>query len=202
LWAPEDTSHSMGMLLLRIYLLLGLLLHKAVWEIMKRREHRLQAKKGQPLKTRLTSGAKLAVLGAIVVQIILARDLLPISHAPTAIRAAGLLLYTLGWVTAVTARVQLGRNWSDIERSYVKQDHALVAHGLYRVVRHPIYTGDLLLLLGLELALNSWAALGVVAVAVYVRQQAIREERNLLEKIPGYDQYCRRTSRFVPFLPV
>jgi len=69
-------------------------------------------------------------------------------------------------------------------------------------VRHPIYTGDLLLLLGLELALNSWAVIGVVAMAVYVRRQAIREERNLLEKIPGYDQYCRCTARFVPFLPV
>jgi protein-S-isoprenylcysteine O-methyltransferase Ste14 len=190
----------MGTLLFRTYLLLGLVLHKAVWEIMKRREHRPQGKKSQPLKTRLASGAKLAVLAAIVAQI-LAPELLPISRTPTTLRTAGLLLYTLGWVTAVTARIQLGRNWSDIEKSYVKQDHALVAHGLYRLVRHPIYTGDLLLLLGLELALNSWAVIGVLAVAVYVRQQAIREERNLLERIPGYDQYCRRTARFVPFLP-
>jgi protein-S-isoprenylcysteine O-methyltransferase Ste14 len=190
----------MGVLLFRIYLLLGLVLHKAVWEIMKRREHRPQEKKSQPLKTRMASGAKLAVLAAIVAQI-LAPELFPISRAHTTIRAAGLLLYTLGWVTAVTARIQLGRNWSDIEKSHVKQDHALVAHGLYRLVRHPIYTGDLLLLLGLELALNSWAVIGVVAIAVYVRQQAIREERNLLERMPGYDQYCRRTARFVPFLP-
>jgi len=190
----------MGMLVFRIYLLLGLVLHKAVWEIMKRREHLSQERKGQPLKTRLVSGAKLAVLAAIVVQI-LAPEFLPISRAPATLRGAGLLLYTLGWVTAVTARIQLGRNWSDIEKSYVKQDHALVAHGLYRFVRHPIYTGDLLLLLGLELALNSWAVIGVAVVAVYVRQQAIREERNLLERIPGYAQYCRRTPRFVPFLP-
>ena len=190
----------MGMLLFRIYLLLGLVLHKAVWEIMKRRERPPQWQESQPLKTRLASGAKLAVLAALVVQI-LAPELLPISRAPTTLRAAGLLLYTLGWVTAVTARIQLGRNWSDIEKSCIKQDHALVSHGLYRVVRHPIYTGDLLLLLGLELALNSWAVIGVVAVAIYVRQQAIREERNLLERIPGYDQYCRRTARFVPFLP-
>ncbi len=190
----------MGMLLFRTYLLLGLVIHKAVWEIMKRQEQRPQGKKSQPLKTRLASGVKLAVLVAIVAQI-LAPQLLPISRAPATIRVAGLLLYTLGWVTAVTARIQLGRNWSDIEKSYVKQDHALVAHGLYRAVRHPIYTGDLLLLLGLELALNSWAVIGVAAVAIYVRQQAIREERNLLDKIPGYDQYCRRTARFVPFLP-
>jgi len=190
----------MGMLLFRIYLLSGLVLHKAVWEVMARKEHLPQAKKTKPPKTRLVSGAKIAVLIAIVAQIFVP-DFLPIFQAPKTIRAAGLLLYTLGCVTAVAARIQLGRNWSNIEKSYVKQDHALVAHGLYRVVRHPIYTGDLLLLLGLELALNSWAVVGVAAVAVYVRQQVIREERSLLERLPGYDQYCRRTARFVPFLP-
>ena len=190
----------MGMFLFRAYLLLGLVLHKAVWEIMKRRAHLPQEKNSQPLKTRLVSIAKLAILAAIVVQI-LAPDLWPISRAATGLRATGLLLYTLGWLTAVTARIQLGRNWSDIEKSFVMQDHALIAHGLYRVVRHPIYTGDLLLLLGLELALNSWAVIAVAPVAVYVRHQAIQEERILLASIPGYDQYYRRTSRFVPFPP-
>ena len=190
----------MGILLFRIYLLSGLVLHKAVWEVMRRRGGRPQPKKSQPLKTWVVSSAKLAVLTALVVQI-LVPDLLPIFHAPKTVRVVGLVLFTLGWVTAVTARVQLGRNWSDIEKSCVIQDHALVAHGLYGVVRHPIYTGDLLLLLGLELALNSWGVIGVVAIAVYVRQQVIREEQSLLEGIPGYDQYCRRTARFLPFLP-
>jgi protein-S-isoprenylcysteine O-methyltransferase Ste14 len=84
----------------------------------------------------------------------------------------------------------------------VKQGHALVTHGLYRYVRHPIYTGDMLLLLGLELALNSWCALGVIALALYVRAQTIREESNLLKSLPGYDEYCRHTSRFLPFISV
>jgi protein-S-isoprenylcysteine O-methyltransferase Ste14 len=77
----------------------------------------------------------------------------------------------------------------------------LVAHGIYRWVRHPIYAGDLLLLLGLELALNSWAALGVLPLALYVRQKAAGEERDLARTLAGYDDYCRRTARFLPFLP-
>jgi protein-S-isoprenylcysteine O-methyltransferase Ste14 len=186
---------------IRIYLVGGLLFHKAVWEVMKARQGPAAAKAVRPLKVRLLSGVKVAILLGIIVQTFLP-DVLPISANPAALRAVGLAIYTLGLLTAVMGRIQLGWNWSDIEKAYVKQDHALVSHGLYRHVRHPIYTGDLLLLLGLELALNSWGALGAIALAVYVRRQAIREERQLIQALPGYDQYCRRTTRFLPFLPV
>jgi protein-S-isoprenylcysteine O-methyltransferase Ste14 len=190
----------MGFSFLRGYLLAGLVLHKAVWEILKVRQGRA-VKKDRPLKTRLLSAVKLGILLAIVLQTALP-DFLPITTSPAPVRAAGFVVYTLGLVTAVTARIQLGRNWSDIEKSYVQRGHALVSVGLYRYIRHPIYTGDLILLLGLELALNSWCVIGVMALAVYVRRQAIREERKLLAALPGYDEYCRRTTRFLPFLPV
>jgi protein-S-isoprenylcysteine O-methyltransferase Ste14 len=131
-----------------------------------------------------------------------APEFLPIARDPAALRIIGAAIYTLGLLTALTARLQLGRNWSDIEKASLMENHALVAHGLYRWVRHPIYAGDVLLLLGLELALNSWAAAGVVALALYVRRQAMSEERELLQTLPGYDQYYRRTARFLPFLPV
>ena len=192
---------SMEISWIRIYLLCGLLFHKAVWEVMKARQGPAPAKVSRPLKVRLLSSLKLAILLGIILQTLIP-DVLPISTAPAALSAAGLLIYTLGLLTAVTGRIQLGWNWSDIEKAYVKQDHALVSHGLYRHVRHPIYTGDLLLLLGLELALNSWGVLGAIALAVYVRRQAIREERQLVQALPGYDQYCRRTMRFLPFLPL
>ena len=74
-----------------------------------------------------------------------------------------------------------------------------------------VYTGgcgipftrvDLLLVIGLELALNSAAVFAAPALVLYVRRQAIREERALLQTLPGYEQYCRRTARFLPFLPV
>lgn len=114
----------------------------------------------------------------------LAPEIAPTSSEPQPLRISGLTIYTLGLLMAIVARLQLGRNWSDIEKSRVKRDQILVAHGLYRWVRHPIYAGDLLLLLGLELALNSWAVAGVVVLALYVRQQATREERALAESCP------------------
>lgn len=185
--------------LLRLYLLSGLLAHKAVWEVLKRRKPVPQTPKARTPITRLLSAAKIVILAAIVVQTV-SPEFLPIIRDPAELRILGAALYTLGVLMALTARFQLGRNWSDIEKSLVMQNHALVTHGLYRWVRHPIYAGDVLLLLGLELALNSWGAAGVVALAVYVRGQAMKEEQALLQSLPGYDQYCRRTARFLPFL--
>lgn len=185
---------------MRIYLVSGLALHKAVWEVMKRLDGAPAAKKNRTGKSQLLSLIKIAILAGIILQA-LGLDVLPISSEPN-LRTAGLIIYAIGLVAAIAARLQLGKNWSDIEKSYVKQDHELVARGLYRYVRHPIYAGDLLLLLGLELAVNSWGVLGVLAVAAYARRQAIREERKLLETLPGYSQYLRRTSRFIPFVPI
>jgi protein-S-isoprenylcysteine O-methyltransferase Ste14 len=186
---------------IRIYLLFGLLLHKAVWEFMKSRQGGASPQKNKSLNVTLLSTAKIVILLGIIGQTLLPA-ILPISDQPSSLAAAGVTLYTLGLVTALTGRIQLGRNWTDIEKSSVKQGHRLVSHGLYRYVRHPIYTGDLLLLLGLELALNSWFVLGVAAIAVYVRRKAVHEEQKLKESIPEYDRYCSRTTRFVPFLPV
>jgi protein-S-isoprenylcysteine O-methyltransferase Ste14 len=187
---------------IRIYLLFGLLLHKAVWEFMKSPQGtgavpaRTKSSKAQVL-----SAVKVAILLSIIAQTVLP-VMLPLAEQPSAFTVPGIVLYTVGLIIALTGRIQLGRNWTDIEKSYVKDEHRLVAHGLYHYVRHPIYTGDVLLLLGLELALNSWFVLGVAAIAVYVRHQAIYEEQKLKQSIPDYDRYCERTSRFVPFLPV
>jgi protein-S-isoprenylcysteine O-methyltransferase Ste14 len=189
--------------LIRIYLLGGLLLHKAVWEILKTRQSASApvVKPRRPWKVRFLSAVKIGILLAILMQAVIP-DLVPISAGSTSLQAAGLALYTLGLVTAVTGRLQLGWNWSDIENAHLQPDHALVSRGLYRYIRHPIYTGDLLLLLGFELSLDSWCVLGIFVLMVFIRRQAICEEMQLLRALPGYDQYCSRTARFLPFLPV
>jgi protein-S-isoprenylcysteine O-methyltransferase Ste14 len=184
--------------LLRIYLLCGLIGHKLVWEVLKRgRPYRHTPAPGG---LRLVKAAKMAVLAGILVQSLLPFYVLPLSEAPQALQVAGVLLYTTGLVTAITARWQLGSNWSDIESAGVLDRHEVVAAGAYRYVRHPIYTGDLFLLLGLELALNSWLIVGVVALAAVVFRKAVREEKMLAARLPGYEAYCRRTKRFIPFL--
>jgi len=187
--------------LLRLYLLVGLLLHKAVWEVMKRnRGVRADAKPApRSLQVTLVKAAKVGILLGILVQTMLP-DILPLSSDPQGLRIAGAILYTAGLAIAIAGRVQLGDNWLDIETAGVKQRQTVVSRGIYRFIRHPIYAGDLLLLAGLELALNSWLILFVALLTPVVLRQAIREEQMLVSTLPGYNSYCRRTKRFIPYV--
>jgi len=195
------------MLFLRIYLLAGLVVHKAVWEILKRRSAHAASVNCRPPKTagpralplQLVKAVKVAILLGIAAQTLLP-DILPISQDPIMLRIAGTLIFTAGLVIAVRGRVELGANWSDIEAAKVLTNQAVISSGLYRLIRHPIYVGDLLLLFGLELALNSWLVLGVLLLAPAVLWQAVREEKKLVRALPGYQDYCTNTKRFIPFI--
>jgi protein-S-isoprenylcysteine O-methyltransferase Ste14 len=101
---------------------------------------------------------------------------------------------------SIGARVNLGPNLQDVEDQQLTEKHSLVTNGIYRFVRHPIYAGDLLLVIGLQLALQSWLFLLGLMIAVVIVRQAIGEEKLLLTKFPEYHDYCVRTKRFFPFL--
>ncbi len=82
----------------------------------------------------------------------------------------------------------------------IQQEQGLVTQGIYQYIRHPIYTGDVLLLLGLELALNSWLVLGVPVIAVIVVWQALAEERVLAQAFPNYREYQTQSKMFIRFV--
>jgi len=104
------------------------------------------------------------------------------------------------WIVVAAAR-ELGREWSLTAR--VVEGHRLVTGGPYRVVRHPIYTGMLGMLLATALAVGHWLVLPF-AVFVYTLGTLIRvrtEERLLRETFgPRFDDYARRVAAFVPGL--
>jgi protein-S-isoprenylcysteine O-methyltransferase Ste14 len=186
------------MLILKLYLFSGLILHKVVWELLRSRSGGLT---GEPRSARLNfiKAVKIAILAGILIQIWLP-EIAPISAEPTILRSVGTILYTLGLGIAIAARFQLGDNWANIETGQILDRQRVIADGLYAYIRHPIYIGDLLLLAGLELALNSWLVLGVLALAPIVLLQAIKEERMLAAELPGYGDYCHRSKRFIPFV--
>lgn len=190
-----------GLIILKIYLLAGLVFHKVLWEILKRRQGVAETAGETKVSpgTRLVKLVKIMILAAIIAQTVLP-DFLPISDEPLMLRLTGLCIFTLGLLTAISARVQLGNNWSDIEDGKIADEHTVVSKGIYGYIRHPIYTGDILLLLGLELCLNSWLVLGLVLLVPVVTFQAIKEEQKLIRALPDYADYTRRTKRFIPFL--
>ncbi|MEW9622845.1 methyltransferase family protein [Rhodanobacter geophilus] len=110
----------------------------------------------------------------------------------------GLALLLLGLAFACWARVVLGRNWSATVQ--LKQDHELVVVGPYRWVRHPIYTGMLLGLLGTALVLGEWRgllALALVAAAFWFKLR--HEEAWMRERFgAAYAAYMRHTKALIP----
>ena len=186
------------MLILQLYLFFGLIFHKVIWEVLKVRSAEKPVESASA-KLKLIKAVKVVILLGVIVQIWIP-DLPPILSEPFWLRTIGVLLFTLGLATAVAARFQLGDNWANIETGQVLRSQSVVEDGIYGYVRHPIYTGDLLLLLGLELALNSWLVVGILLLAPVVTLQAMKEEQMLVEALPGYEQYCRRSKRFIPFI--
>jgi protein-S-isoprenylcysteine O-methyltransferase Ste14 len=184
--------------LVRLLLFLGLVFHKAVWEVLKRASLP-RGRAPVPHRLRLMKALKVLVLACLLVQTLFL-DILPISAAPAGLQLLGGGLYLLGLGLAVAARVQLGRNWLDIESPDVLPGQTIVDRGIYRYVRHPIYAGDLFLVAGLELALNSWLVLGVVPLALFVFRRVLAEESLLLRTFPSYARYCATTKRFIPFV--
>lgn len=187
------------MLYLKLYLLAGLILHKVIWEVLRKKADE-KPKEPQSLSLLAVKAVKVGILLGIIAQTLLPFDLLPVAENSFSMRLAGTIIYTIGLLTAIAARFQLGDNWANIETGQVLQSQQVVARGIYGFIRHPIYTGDLLLLVGLELALNSWLVLGVLILAPVVMLKAVREEEMLVRELSGYDAYRARTKRFIPFV--
>jgi protein-S-isoprenylcysteine O-methyltransferase Ste14 len=125
----------------------------------------------------------------------LGRALLP---AGFGLALSGLLLIVAGVLFACWARHLLGSNWSS--EVQLKQDHELIERGPYRLVRHPIYTGILLALLGTVLLLDEWRALlGLVIMALSFWRKLRLEEAWLSEHFGAvYLDYMRRVKALVP----
>src|SRR5581483_11446024 len=185
---------------LRIVLFVGLALHKLVWEVYKLRAPQTPTRPpARSLKTWAVKSAKAIVLVGLLAQTLFL-DVLPITGALGWLPTVGLVIYLAGLMLAITGRIQLGKNWANIEDATVLNQQVLVHEGVYRYIRHPIYAGDMLLLIGLELALNSWLViLTIVPMVIFVRQ-ALAEETLLAQSFADYAAYRQHTKRFIPFL--
>lgn len=186
---------------LRAFLFVCLVIHKVIWEVLRK-----NGKAGGPGPDVLNSFwrraiklVKLSLLSFLLCQTLFL-DLFPIFDQPSRIRIIGSLICFLGLGMAILGRTNLGENWVDLEDYRVLPDQTLVTKGIYGYMRHPIYIGDVLLVTGLELALNSWLVLFVPILLFVIIRQALVEESLLLQKFPAYHDYCSQTKRFIPFI--
>jgi len=110
------------------------------------------------------------------------------------------ILCMAGLAFCVWARATLGRNWSGTIT--LKEGHELIERGPYRLVRHPIYTGLLVMFLATAIAFGHIG--GFVAVAVAFASFWIKlsdEEKLMRQQFPEqYRSYEERVKRIIPFV--
>lgn len=112
----------------------------------------------------------------------------------------GLTLTAAGCAFAVWARILLGGNWSSSVT--VKQDHQLIRGGPYAIVRHPIYSGLLLGLLGTALALGELRGILALVLALAGWHVKSRKEESFMVAQFGaeYMEYERKVKALIPFV--
>lgn len=114
------------------------------------------------------------------------------------IRVVGVILIVAGLGFSVWARRHLGKFWSG--RVTLKEGHELIQSGPYARVRHPIYSGIALALVGTALFSGQWRALLGAAIIIVGHWQKSRREEALLASQFGssYEEYRKRTGSLLP----
>ena len=111
----------------------------------------------------------------------------------------GWLLLTLGAVLAAIGLFSLGPGLT--ASPIPNQKNVLVRSGIYRTMRHPVYTGLLMLTMGLALIYGPLPHLVIwIALVAVLNYKAAWEERLLSERYPEYAEYKAQTGRFLPRL--
>lgn len=119
----------------------------------------------------------------------------------SAVWTTGQVLVIAGLAVIIVASLRLGTGLTPTP--VPSQRGHLVTGGLYRYVRHPIYTGVLLIVVGLTVRSGSVVTLAVsVVTVVFFDGKARWEEAQLSERYDGYADYAARTPRFVPGWPM
>jgi protein-S-isoprenylcysteine O-methyltransferase Ste14 len=169
-------------------------------------EYRLIARSRGAPKDKADRGSMAVIMvvswfGSFAAFLVAAWPPFAIVHARLAWFVAGLCILIVGRLLRMHCWRMLGEHFTGNVK--VLSDQPVIDRGAYRWVRHPSYTGGILMYLGTGLALTNWLSSLLIAGAgalgyIY---RVIVEERALQENLGGrYQEYMRRTKRFVPFI--
>lgn len=115
------------------------------------------------------------------------------------LQSIGVVLCSAGISFAIWARIHLGANWSYIPA--VKEGHELITSGPYRIVRHPIYTGILVAMLGSALV-SGWPWLIILIFIGVMFVWRVKVEEELMTQLfpQQYPEYKKGTKALIPLI--
>lgn len=111
----------------------------------------------------------------------------------------GLIFIIFGTVIRGIAIKKLGKFFSrDVENW---ENQKIVKTGIYKYIRHPAYTGNVLQIIGFPLILNSYYSLFLSLITILNFLWRIKvEEEFLIDKLPEYKKYMEETKKLIPIL--
>ncbi len=121
------------------------------------------------------------------------------SPVPPSVSLAGDVLIALGFLIDFFTFKENSYGASTIQ---IFEDQKVISTGLYARVRHPMYVGVLVMMIGVPIALGSWWGLAVLALVTPGLIWRILDEEKLLKNdLPGYREYAQKVRyRLVPYL--
>ena len=113
--------------------------------------------------------------------------------------AAGISLLAAGFLLMLAGILRLGSKITPLPLPVAGAE--LHTGGPYRLVRHPMYAGAILMAFGWALLARGWLTVGsAVALFVFFDLKTRREERWLCERFPDYPAYRKRVRKLIPFI--
>jgi protein-S-isoprenylcysteine O-methyltransferase len=113
----------------------------------------------------------------------------------------GVFVFVAGMVLRIYSIIHLGRFFT--LKVAIATDHRLIESGPYRFIRHPSYTGLLMMFFGIGLGIGDWLSVLVIIIPVFtaLRWRIRIEEAALLEALgDSYRCYTKRARRLVPMI--
>jgi protein-S-isoprenylcysteine O-methyltransferase Ste14 len=128
-----------------------------------------------------------------------AGPLLAVDAWPRLWRILGITILACGAYFGIAGVIALGTSRTVYPRPL--PDAQLIRTGVYRRVRHPLYTSLMMVTAGWGLCWSSpWALVGCGALSAMLVAKAIAEEGWLRQKYPGYAEYAAEVPRFFPLI--
>lgn len=141
----------------------------------------------------------LAIIALVLFRVFHVFVRVPVRSSNSIADGVGVCLCLAGQGFAVWARRHLGRNWG-IPMS-LKEGHELITTGPYRYLRHPIYTGILLAMLGSSIAVGRVWLVVLMVVGLFLIYSARTEEQLMMQAFPReYPEYKKKTKALIPFV--
>ena len=190
---PPEVETAVFYAAFLIWLLFVFVIERAIAGRGGRRERRTSEDRGSALVIYFS------IFGSIIVAFSLGGD--GVTPLPEWTFFVGIPLMFLGLAIREWAVTTLGGFF--LFRVGVLEDHRVVDKGPYRLVRHPSYTGAIVTMIGIGLAIQSLAGLLILLMlsGVAYAYRIMVEERSLRRDLgEQYSSYMRRTKRLIPFL--